>query len=295
MPRLEPSDIGTGRLCRNVASRTQGGRLAASGSGTGFRPGREFGEQLASARRRCALVAAMAEETGRAGRRGRRSGFLAEIDLPDWRVTMDCTKQRKLVQSLLNLTRVASIDWKPSLQANVFQVSFQENTVRIGLKEGRRQEEGGIMIQLVNGDGVVVESFTNVDLQAKHTCINPQPWFPIMMDLFDEARRSALGADKEIHERVIDEILFDLDSLTLPPRPAAIEKRLPPTRTEGPPLESRMHALSVNSLPPPDREKEYGDTPVYSGVRRYAGQHRIVTSGEHVGDGPKMINSGVSP
>ena len=110
---------------------------------------------------------------------------------------MDCAKQRKLVQSLVNLTRVGSIDWKPSLRANVFQVSFHENTVRIGLKEGRRQEEGGIMIQLVNSDGVVVESFTNVDLQAKHTCINPQPWFPIMMDLFDEARRSALGADKE--------------------------------------------------------------------------------------------------
>lgn len=191
---------------------------------------------------------------------------------------MDCAKQRKLVHSLVNLTRVGSIDWKPSLRANVFQVSFHENTVRIGLKEGRWQEEGGIMIQLVNGDGVVVESFTNVDLQAKHTCINPQPWFPIMMDLFDEARRSALGADKEIHERVIDEILFDLDSLTLPPRPAAIEKRLPPTRTEGPPLESRMHARSMDSLPPPDREKEYGDTPEYSGVRRYAGQHRIVRS-----------------
>ena len=200
---------------------------------------------------------------------------------------MDCAKQRKLVQSLVNLTRVGSIDWKPSLRANVFQVSFHENTVRIGLKEGRWQEEGGIMIQLVNGDGVVVESFTNVDLQAKHTCINPQPWFPIMMDLFDEARRSALGADKEIHERVIDEILFDLDFLTLPPRPAAIEKRLPPTRTEGPPLESRMHALSMDSLPPPDREKEYGDTPEYSGVRRYTRQHRIVTSGEH-----EMINSG---
>ena len=150
---------------------------------------------------------------------------------------MDCAKQRKLVQSLVNLTRVGSIDWKPSLRADVFQVSFHENTVRIRLKEGRWQEEGGIMIQLVNGDGVVVESFTNVDLQAKHTCINPQPWFTIMMDLFDEARRSALGADKEIHEKVIDEILFDLDSLTLPPGPAAVEKRLPPTRKEEPPLE----------------------------------------------------------
>jgi hypothetical protein len=143
------------------------------------------------------------------------------------------------------------------------------------------------MIQLVNGDGVVVESFTNVDLQPKHTCINPQPWFTIMMDLFDQARRSALGADEEIHEKVIDEILFDLDSLTLPPGPAAVEKRLLPTRKEEPPRESRMHALSMDSLPPPDREKEYGDTPEYSGVRRYTRQHRSVTSGEHVGDGPK--------
>ena len=148
---------------------------------------------------------------------------------------MDCAKQKKLVQSLVNLTRVGNIDWKPSLRANVFQVSFHENTVRIGLKEGRRQEEGGIMIQLVNGDGVVVESFTNVDLQAKHTCINPQPWFPIMMDLFDEARqtaRSRQGNTRKGNRRNLVSPYF----LPLPPQPAAVEKRLPPTQTEGLPL-----------------------------------------------------------
>jgi len=208
---------------------------------------------------------------------------------------MDSTKQRKLVRSLVDLTRVGSINWKPSLQANVFQVSFQENTVRMGLMEGRRQEEVGIIIQLVNGDGVVVESFTNVDLRANHTCINPQPWFRIMMNLFHEAKRSALGVDTEIHEKVMDEILFDLDFMTLPPRPTAIEKRLPPTRTQGPPLESRMHALSIDSLPSPDREKQYGDTAEYGGVRRYTRHHRILTPGEHVGEAPKMINSGESP
>ena len=143
------------------------------------------------------------------------------------------------------------------------------------------------MIRLVNGDGVVVGSFSNVDLQAEHTCINPQLWSRIMMDLFVEARRRALAADKEIHERVINEILSDLDFLTLTPRPAAIEKRLPPARTGAPPLESRMHALSMDSLPPPGREKEYGDTTEHSGVRRYTRQHRIGTSGEHVGDGRK--------
>ena len=226
------------------------------------------------ARRRRALVAAMAEETGRVGRRRRRSGFPAGRRRTDrswagwramamaptaiisdgsaalrirsarrshwpicsscgtqsvWRTTMDYTKQRKLVQRLVDLTWVDSIDWKPSTQANMFQVSFQESTLRIGLKEGRWQDDVGIMIQFVTGDGVVVESFTNVDLQPKHTCINPQPWFRIMMDLFEEARRRALGADREIHERVINEILSGLDVLTLTPRPAAIEKRLPTT------------------------------------------------------------------
>ena len=55
---------------------------------------------------------------------------------------MDCAKQRKLVQSLVNLTRVGSIDWKPSLQENMFKVSFHENTVRIGLKEGHGRRKG---------------------------------------------------------------------------------------------------------------------------------------------------------
>jgi hypothetical protein len=267
------------------------------------------------ANRRRALVAAMAEETGRVGRRRRRSGFLTGRRQTDrsragwramamaptaiipggnaalrirsarrphwpicsscgiqsvWRTKMDYTKQRKLVQRLVDLTRVGSIDWKPSTQANMFQVSFQESTLRIGLKEGRRQEDEGIMIQLVTGDGVVVESFTNVDLQPNHTCINPQPWFRIMMDLFEEARRRALGADREIHERVINEILSGLDVLTLTPRPTAIEKRLAPTQRREPPFESQMHAISMDSLASPDRLKEYGDPPEYGGGLRYA-------------------------
>ena len=156
---------------------------------------------------------------------------------------MDYAKQRKLVERLVNLTRSGSIDWKPYLQESVFNASFRENTVRIGLEEGRRQEEGGIVIRLVNGDGVVVGSFSNVDLQAEHTCIDPQLWSRIMMDLFVEARRRALAADKEIHERVINEILSDLDFRTLTPPPTAVEKRLPPARTQARPLESQMHAL----------------------------------------------------
>src|SRR5271154_2609287 len=82
MPRLTPLDIekvARAEFCWNVASRTRGDRLAASGSGAGFRQslGREFDEQFASARRRRDLVAAMAEEPGRAGWRRLRSGFLA--------------------------------------------------------------------------------------------------------------------------------------------------------------------------------------------------------------------------
>ena len=151
---------------------------------------------------------------------------------------MDYAKQRKLVERLVNFTRSGSIDWKPYLQESVFNASFRENTVRIGLEEGRRQEEGGIVIRLINGDGVVVGSFSNVDLQAEHTAAyDPQLWSRIMMDLFVEARRRALAADKEILERVINEILSDLDFRTPTPPPTAVEKRLPPARTQARPLE----------------------------------------------------------
>lgn len=174
---------------------------------------------------------------------------------------MDYSKQAKLVRRLVILTRDGSIHWKPYLRECVFQVSISENKLRIGLEEGRRPEEASIVIQFVNGDGVVVGSFSSLDLQAKHTCIDPQPWFRIMTDLFVEARRMALGADKEIQERVIDEILSDLDFRTLTPRANAIEERSPATRTQAPPLEFQIQAL---------------------GGRRYTRQHRIAT-GEPAG------------
>jgi hypothetical protein len=144
---------------------------------------------------------------------------------------MDVTKQRLLIQRLVDLTRVGNIDWRASSHAGVFEASFRENSVRIGLEGGRRAQERGVMIELVNVDGLVVESFSDDDIRAKHTSIDTRPWLSIMIELFEEARRRALSADKEIDEKVIDEILFDLYQLPSPP-PAG-EKRFVSTGTQG--------------------------------------------------------------
>jgi len=80
MPRLTPSDIEkSGRPDFAGVSHLELEETVwrLRGSGPGFRPGREFGEQFASAGRRRAQVAAVAEETGRAGRRWQRNGLLA--------------------------------------------------------------------------------------------------------------------------------------------------------------------------------------------------------------------------
>jgi hypothetical protein len=80
MPRLTPSDIeksGRPDLAGVSHLELEETVWRLRGSGAGFRPGREFGKQFASARRRRALVAAVTEETGRAGRRRQRSGLLA--------------------------------------------------------------------------------------------------------------------------------------------------------------------------------------------------------------------------
>lgn len=123
---------------------------------------------------------------------------------------MAYAKQMKLVQKLADLTRVGSLEWKPSVKNDVFQLSFRDNTIRIGQNvlpgfEGARD----IQIQLINGEGELVESFTDVDLE--NDIENPRPpgnWYPLMSDLYESARRIALGAEK-----VLDELLSDLDDI----------------------------------------------------------------------------------
>lgn len=118
-------------------------------------------------------------------------------------------KQMDLVIKLVNLTNSGEIDWKPSVNKNMFQVSFRDNTLRIALKASRTSADSDIEIQLLNGSGELVESFTDVDLGSDaESQLSALAWFQIMSELYKAAQRTALGAEK-----VLDEIIADLDAI----------------------------------------------------------------------------------
>ncbi|ATQ67331.1 hypothetical protein CQW49_05050 [Methylosinus trichosporium OB3b] len=90
----------------------------------------------------------------------------------------------------------------------MFQVSFRDNTVRVTEKEN---DIGAPIyeIELLNGSGEVVESFDD-ELLDKDDGTNGsiESWYSIIHELYNTARRTALGAEK-----VLDEIIADLDDI----------------------------------------------------------------------------------
>jgi hypothetical protein len=125
---------------------------------------------------------------------------------------MDFSKEKKLVRKLATNTKDGSVDWKPALKPEVFEVSFRDNTLRISAASSSipDSDESDILIQLVNGDGETVDSFTDVDLNnSTDTEVSPnEGWYRMMLNLYSFARRRALGADK-----VMDEIMEALDDI----------------------------------------------------------------------------------
>jgi hypothetical protein len=111
---------------------------------------------------------------------------------------MAMEKQRRLVMVLLAKSKHGQLDWRPTLSNEVFQVASKDNTVRIS-----DDEADGYRISIFNSDGQLVESF-GPDSLAEGT---PVGWVKVFGELFDLARRTALGTDK-----VLDDLLKSLGS-----------------------------------------------------------------------------------
>ena len=107
-------------------------------------------------------------------------------------------KQRRLVETLLDRTIDGLIAWKETAENGTYQVSFASNSVQI--KEGGLSGKD-IVIDLINDEGVAVDSFSDRDIEASE----PGKYFTMMNDLYQRARRIALGS-----EQILDDILGEL-------------------------------------------------------------------------------------
>lgn len=119
-------------------------------------------------------------------------------------------KHMHLVTTLAKLTKLGRIDWESTIDYGTFQVSFKNYTVRIFSKAGMNAEND-VIVQLLNEEGLVAESFTDIDLNndSDNTQDDRAYWYNTMVELYTYARRRALGVDK-----ILDEIISSLEART---------------------------------------------------------------------------------
>jgi hypothetical protein len=113
---------------------------------------------------------------------------------------MALDKQKKLVDLLLKKTSAGELDWRETPDDQKFQVSLKSGSVRI--EELEKPSTIDFEIQVLNEDGVVVESFLDTDLDGG----SQEPkWFKKMKDLHELARRTVTGSEKILNS-LLDEL-----------------------------------------------------------------------------------------
>jgi hypothetical protein len=118
---------------------------------------------------------------------------------------MSMDKQKKLANALIARTEQGLLEWKVGLNERSFQVTIGNNTVFVREKQIRGQESSDIVISVLNDEAVEVDSFSDVELNESEEGGHGRQWYTKLKNLFEVARRTALGSDQ-----ILNEILSDL-------------------------------------------------------------------------------------
>jgi hypothetical protein len=106
-------------------------------------------------------------------------------------------KYYKILERLINKTENGELEWKEGVYPETFQVAFSNYSLTVGQRSGE-DDTLDYVISIRDASGNVIDTFSDVDLGSGY--------FKTMGELYENARRQALGVDK-----ALDEILNDLD------------------------------------------------------------------------------------
>jgi hypothetical protein len=111
----------------------------------------------------------------------------------------------RLVSRLHRNTKNNKISWSVTADDEIFEAAFPRYALRIHAGEGRFSNM--YFINILNEHGVSVENFSDADLTDRFFGTAPeQGWDGLMREIYEMARRQALGADQ-----AIDDILVELE------------------------------------------------------------------------------------
>jgi hypothetical protein len=106
----------------------------------------------------------------------------------------------ELAEKLNEQTRTGKITWETTASSNSFQTAFPQYTVRIARYSSDDEDRAPDYALIINDEsGKTLESVTDVSLQAAVKPALPGgKAFLVMQELYNNARRGALGVDAAI-------------------------------------------------------------------------------------------------
>lgn len=115
-------------------------------------------------------------------------------------------KMKELINRLHGLTKAQNISWQETETDGVYQISFPTYSVSLSRRRSPNSEhaEWDYWISIYNSDGKLIDEASDGDLHLDFPGRIPSA-LDIMSELYDMARRSAMGV-----ENVIQEILSQL-------------------------------------------------------------------------------------
>ena len=110
-------------------------------------------------------------------------------------------KLAELAYRLYKKTIKGEIEWEVTVSPGVYQASFSDYSIKISLVQGEHLEAPeDVKINVIGDDGSIIESFTDVDIQASWLrAYGDAPGkYQMMYATYETARRTALGAEQAI-------------------------------------------------------------------------------------------------
>lgn len=114
-------------------------------------------------------------------------------------------KTVELITRLHKNTLAGKIPWQRSANKAAFEAAFPRYSLQIS--EESKRDQLDYVVTILNDEGLEIDEFSDVDLSGRFPQkAPPGGWFTLMDEIYDAARRQALGADQ-----AIETILSELD------------------------------------------------------------------------------------
>ncbi len=106
-------------------------------------------------------------------------------------------KRTALVLRVCQSTDRNEISWQETEAEGVFQADFPDYSIRVSKRSVSRGEAPDIILAILDSEGTILDEVSDDEVSED---IGVQKAYPMMLDLYETARRIALGVEKALDD-----------------------------------------------------------------------------------------------